>query len=282
MLKHILTILVLALVFTACQNDADKKGKEDMSQFAEDEAFQNAHDEPGAADAQMNGSMIEFPTEGGQPAKAYALMQPDSTPTNDYLFVIHEWWGLNDHIKQEAERLYEELGNANVMALDLYDGKVATKREQAGKLMESVDETRVQAIIQGAINKAGANAQISTIGWCFGGGWSLRSAIMAGEQAEACVMYYGMPVKEASAIEPLEAPVLFVLARNDKWITPQVAKDFMTMMKENDKTMQLMSYDADHAFANPTQESYKEQQAKAANAASLKFLRDNMFAATPE
>ena len=277
MLKKLLMVLALATAFTACQNDTNKKEGEDMSQFVEDEEFKNAHEEPGEANSDGSGQMIEFATADGETGSAYVLMQPDSMASKDYLFVIHEWWGLNDHIKQEAERLFEELSNVNVMALDLYDGKVATTRDDAGKFMEGVKEERVKAIIQGAIDKAGADAEISTIGWCFGGGWSLKTSIMAGSQAEACVMYYGMPVQEAEAIAPLDAPVLFVLARNDEWITPQVAKDFKTLMTENKKVMQLVSYDADHAFANPSQPSYKEAQAQAANKASLQFLKDFMF-----
>jgi len=51
-------------------------------------------------------------------------------PTKKYLFVIHEWWGLNDYIKQEAEKLQKELG-VNVIALDLYDGKVTSDPKTA-------------------------------------------------------------------------------------------------------------------------------------------------------
>ena len=126
---------------------------------------------------------------------AYVLKAPEEG--SDYLFVIHEWWGLNDHIKQEAERLQAELGgNINVMALDLYDGKVATTREDASKYMQASTEERGAAIIQGAINHAGTTAKIATVGWCFGGGWSLKSSILAGEQGAGCVITTECPYKK--------------------------------------------------------------------------------------
>ncbi|NBC07483.1 MAG: dienelactone hydrolase family protein [Bacteroidetes bacterium] len=283
-LQHLLiTILALSLSLTACQSDSQSGGESaqaeadstGMAQFAEDENFQNAHDEPGKADAQGNGNMMEFPTPDGNTAKAYTLMP--ETSTNQYLFIFHEWWGLNDHIKQEAERYFKELDSVNVMALDLYDGKMAEKREQASELMESVSEERIRAIIQGAINKAGDDAEIATVGWCFGGGWSLKASIMAGEQGEACVMYYGMPVEEQSALEPLEAPILAHFAMQDDWVTPAVANNFKMLVRGADKTMQMQMYNAEHAFANPSQVSYDAQAAKRANTATMAFLKDELL-----
>jgi carboxymethylenebutenolidase len=105
----------------------------------------------------------------------------------------------------------------------------------------------------------------------------IKDGIMAGEQAKACVMYYGMPVQDRTVLRKLQAPVIFILARQDEWITPQVAKDFKTMMAEEGKTLQLFSYDADHAFANPSSPRYVEKAAIGANNATLAFLKDNMF-----
>ena len=283
-LQHLLiTILALSLSLTACQSDAQGGGESaeagadstGMAQFADDENFQDAHEEPGEANAQGSGNTLEFPTPDAKTASAYALMPEE--PTNKYLFVFHEWWGLNDHIRQEAEHYFEELDSVNVMALDLYDGKVAEKREQASELMESVSEERIRAIIQGAINKAGKDAEIATVGWCFGGGWSLKASIMAGERGEACVMYYGMPVEKQSALDPLKAPVLAHFAMQDDWVTPAVANGFKQLVSASGKTMQMQMYNAEHAFANPSRVSYDSQAAKRANSSTLAFLKDNLL-----
>lgn len=284
-LQHLFTaVLALSLSFFACQSDSQDSGETangdstdstGMAQFSGDENFQNAHDEPGQANAQNDGNMLEFPTPDAKTAKAYALMPEE--PTDKYLFIFHEWWGLNEYIKQEAERYFEELDSVNVMALDLYDGKVAEKREQASELMESVNEERIRAIIQGAINKAGKDAEIATLGWCFGGGWSLKASIMAGEQGEACVMYYGMPVEDQSALEPLDAPILAHFAMQDDWVTPAVANSFKEIVRAAGKTMQMQMYNAEHAFANPSQMSYDSQAAKRANMATKSFLKKELL-----
>ncbi|HAA11841.1 MAG TPA: dienelactone hydrolase, partial [Cytophagales bacterium] len=133
-------------------------------------SFQNLHDNPLPYHHHSEqGQDITFPVEGGESGQAYAFMTKEET--NKYVFVIHEWWGLNGHIKREAERLFEDLDRqVNVLALDLYDGQVGTTREEASQLVRSADNDRLFAIIEGARAHAGDDAEIGTIGWCFGGG----------------------------------------------------------------------------------------------------------------
>lgn len=106
---------------------------------------------------------------------------------------IQEWWGLNDYIKSESEILSRELDNVNILAIDLYDGRVAATPDSAMKLMQLAKTDRLENIIKGALAYAGTDAKIYTIGWCFGGMWSLQTTLLAGKQAAGCVMYYGRP-----------------------------------------------------------------------------------------
>ena len=283
MLRHLIFFaMALGLIFTSCQNSGKSGGQaegeaadsSDMAQFADDDKFKGAHETPMELKFEGTGQMIEFDTPDGQKGSAYALMAAE--PTNNYLFVIHEWWGLNDHIKAEAERLFGYLGNTNVMALDLYDGKVATDPDKAGEFMQSIKEERARAIIQGAINKAGEGARIGTIGWCFGGGWSLKSSIMAGDKGVACVIYYGMPVQNAKEIAPLKAPILGIFAKQDEWITPEVAQKFENLAKATGKSVETHIYDADHAFANPSSPRYNEEAAQQANQVAWAFLKERL------
>ena len=84
--------------------------------------------------------------------------------------------------------------------------------------MQGVKEDRAKAIIKGAIAYAGPNAHIATIGWCFGGGWSLQASLLAGKQDVACVMYYGMPEQDVNKLKTLHADVLGNFANKDNWI----------------------------------------------------------------
>ena len=144
-----------------------------FAMLASNPQFKMSHKNPLPMHFQSSiGEAITYKTPDGKQASAFFMKA--KKPTNNYLLVIHEWWGLNDYVKKESEKLYNDLGNVNIIDLDLYDGKVATTREDAGKFMQAVSDDRARAIVNGAIAYAGANAHIATIGWCFGGGWSLQ------------------------------------------------------------------------------------------------------------
>jgi len=259
----------------ACGGETPEQNKgDDMAKFTKDEKFKEAHETPEKIDFKAKGDMITFKTSDGTEGSAYAL--GNDMTTKKALLVIHEWYGLNDHIKQEAERLFGELEGVKVMALDLYDGNVADNRDDASKFMQAVKEERVNAIIQGAMDHLGEDTKVATIGWCFGGGWSLKSSILAGEQGAGCVMYYGAPVLEPAKLAPIKADVLGLFAKKDGWITPEMVTKFETAMKAIGKNVTTKQFDADHAFANPSSPRYHEAAAQEANAMALAFLKERL------
>ena len=108
-----------------------------FAQLADNADFRNTHPNPVTyIHANAAGEMLTFSTTDGKEGSAYVIRASESSER--YLFVIHEWWGLNDHIKQEAYQLAEDLDDVHVIALDLYDGQVATERERAREIMQSV------------------------------------------------------------------------------------------------------------------------------------------------
>lgn len=240
-----------------------------------DKEFVDAHTEPGEAEGDYIGKMIRIDIPGEAQASAYVIRH--NNETNKYLLVYHEWWGLNDHIKEMADRLYKDLGDVHVIALDLYDGKVATTREAASELMGGLNYERAGKIIAAAQAMAMENsenkARFLSIGWCMGGGYSLESALQAGEAAEACVMYYGMPEKNLERLEKLNAPVLFVFAEQDKWINAEVVGEFRKNMGELNKSLKVVSYNAVHAFANPSNPDFDREASEDAYRKVLAFLR---------
>ncbi|MDQ2752691.1 MAG: dienelactone hydrolase family protein, partial [Bacteroidota bacterium] len=192
-----------------------------------------------------------------------------------YLFVIHEYWGLNDYVKQQSERLSNELG-MNVLALDLYDGKVTSNHDSAAKLMQSVDNNRAINIIKGAYSYAGSNAKVFTLGWCFGGGWSLQAALLGGSQIKGCVMYYGMPEKDVARLKTLNCDVIGFFGKKDQWINPEVVKQFEENMKAAGKKVTTFEYDANHAFANPSNPVYNKEATADANAKASAFIKERI------
>lgn len=241
--------------------------------FASDVQFIRAHAAPlpfVLNDPQ--GKMIRFKTDDGGTGGGYFIKS--SKPTENYLLVFQEYWGLNDYIRQMCDQLQHDLGgDINVLAPDLYDGKVTSNPETAGQYVEEVKDSRVRAIISGALDYAGKGAKIYTIGWCFGGGWSLQASLMAGKQADGCVMYYGLPEKNIKVLKTLHCGVLGIFANKDGWITPKVVDEFAANMKKAGKTLIVHRYDANHAFANPSNPHHNEVDTKNAYAYTLQFLK---------
>ena len=256
MKKPLLSLLFALLPLLMFSQSICFSKKDEMQLMASNKKFMKSHALPKAYrhTSKAGGVMVEFNTPDGTMAKGFYI--PAAKPTQYTLFVFQEWWGLNDHIKREAEHFYSTLGNVNVLALDMYDGKIATTREEAGKYMGSASPARLEAIIQGAISYAGPKAKIATVGWWFGGALSLKASILLGKQATACVMYYGMPVKDVEQLKLLQTDVLGLFAGKEKFISPQVVKEFEENMKVADKKLSLKSFDADHGFANPSNPIY--------------------------
>jgi len=246
-----------------------------FAMLASSEKFVMAHKKPLPLHYQsLIGRAITYKTADGKTANAWELKA--KKPTENYLLVVHEWWGLNDWVKQESEKIYNDLGNVNVIDLDLYDGKVATNQQDAGKYMQSVTEARAKAIINGAIAYVGSKAHIATIGWCFGGGWSLQTTILSGKQAIGCVMYYGMPEQNVSVLKSLNCDVLGNFAKKDQWINGKIVAKFEADMKIAGKKLTVNEYEADHGFANPSNPAYNSEATKDAYGKTIAFLKPRL------
>jgi carboxymethylenebutenolidase len=256
------------------KRDANTNALSLFADFTLDKNFVNKHEEPLKINYRtLVGEKITFKASDGEDASA--MLFKAKKASKNYLLVIHEWWGLNEHIQKEAEKFYNDLKkkNVNVIALDMYDGKIATTREDAAKYMQGMKTERGAAIVQGLLNYVGKDAKIATVGWCFGGGWSLQSSIIAENQAVGCIIYYGMPEKDKERLKKLNAEVLGIFAGQEQWISPKVVQEFETNLKELGKKNTIKMFDADHAFANPSNPKYNKVLADEAYAMSLKFLK---------
>lgn len=240
---------------TMCHNTTQA-----FAQLGKVDAFSASHEDPLPSSLQdFDGEMITYAVAKGEPANAYLVKAQQ--PSDDYLLVIHEWYGLNTYVKNEADKFAKRFPAMNVLALDLYDGKVADNREDARKYMQAVSTERALDIIKGAATFSGPAANLYTIGWCFGGGWSLQAAITLGSQAKGAVMFYGMPETETDRLSNLQCDVLGIFAEQDKWITPEVAANFAKVMDKMPPKLMLKSYDAGHGFANPSNPMYDQEAA---------------------
>ena len=235
-------------------------------------AFAGMHPSPIVVNPEnLLGKMMSFDAADGKPANAYFIAAKKKS--NKYLIVIQEWWGLNENIKMEADKYYTDLGDVNVIAVDMYDGKVAATPDSAMKLMRGADMGRMTAIMQGAIKYAGSKASIYSVGWCFGGMWSLQTAILAGPQAKGSVMYYGRPETNMDKLKSIQCDIIGFFGNLDQSPSPTMVNDFEKNMKEAGKNLSVNRYQAGHGFANPSNPNYNAAAKEDAYAKAIAFLK---------
>ncbi|MGL4631866.1 MAG: dienelactone hydrolase family protein [Leadbetterella sp.] len=262
--KYILFVLVVSIsigakvIYKPSQNNSitecHTSGVVEMQGLVSDKGFQDLHPVPVAVSFVQIGKMVSFEAKDGKNASGYAIAAKNKS--DKWLFVYQEWWGLNDHIKHEADKLYKDLGeNVNVLALDMYDGQATTVPQEAGKLMQSTPKERLMAIISAGYAYAGADAKVASIGWCFGGSLSLESALVGGQQNLGSVIYYGMPVRDVERLKTLNSDVLGIFATEER-ISKTIIEEFAAKMKEANKNLTYEIYPGVHGFANPSNPKY--------------------------
>ena len=275
-IMRITTLLLLILLHVEIHaQTCCNAGSAGTFAFAQDKEFIMAHAEPlpfkHPADADLQS--FTFSCKDGKEGKG---IKKEGT-MKKYLLIFHEWWGLNDYIKEQVSHWHRKLGGkVTVIALDMYDGKVASDRETAARLMQALSENRSTALIEGILNTIPENASVATLGWCMGGGLSLQAAISGEKKVKACVMYYGMPEMDTEKLKKLKAPVYGIFAGRDKWITKKVADDFFEAMGKANKEYRFESYDADHAFANPSNPNYDKKYAADAESKVTGFIKKQL------
>ena len=213
-------------------------------------------------------------TKGGQQTTG-ALAPLPVAPAGTVL-LIHEWWGLNDQIKTMTVEFAKE--GYVALAVDLYGGKVATDAGSAEALMKGVDAAAATDVLVSWVDwlrgQESGNGKVGTVGWCFGGGWSLNASIAT--PVDATVIYYGRVDRPAAELAKLKGPVLGHFATQDQWINKPMVDGFETAMKEAGRPFETYWYEANHAFANPSSGRYDEEDAKLSWSRTLAFFKAHL------
>ncbi|HEY6588691.1 MAG TPA: dienelactone hydrolase family protein [Nitrososphaeraceae archaeon] len=207
-----------------------------------------------------------------------------STNNNNNTFpavvMIHEWWGLNENIKNMAESLAKE--GYVVLAVDLYNGQVANTTESAQNLVSKVRENPSESInnLQHAVKYLASlenvnSSKIASLGWCFGGGQSLQLALNTepGYPLAATIIYYGNLVSDQESLSKIKWPVLGIFGDQDKSIPVDSVKQFEDALNTNGITNEIYIYKGvGHAFANPSGDNYAPQETQDAWQKTVSFL----------
>lgn len=208
---------------------------------------------------------VEYPDQDGETLTGY-LARPDSGEAAPAVIVIQEWWGLNEHIKDVANRIAAE--GFVALAPDLYKGQVATEPDEARKLVMELDMPAAVSEIQQAISflldqEYVAGEQAGVVGFCMGGGLALQTALVEEEQLGAAVAFYGSPLTPEQAAE-VNAPVLGLYGAEDSGIPVDSVRAMEEAFDAAGIENEVVVYEgAQHAFFNDTRASSYNAEASA-------------------
>lgn len=202
---------------------------------------------------------VVYGTVDGKPVKGFLARPAKGGKRLPAVVVVHEWWGVNDNIREMTKRLAGE-GYA-ALAVDLFGGQVATTPDSAGRLYQAAmqripaGERNLRAAI--AYLKSQGATRIGSVGWCFGGHWSLRTGLAGGRDVAAVVAYYGPPITDAKELGRLQAPLLGLYGGKDQGIPVDSVRAMERQLTSLGKTVEIRIYpEASHAFANPSGKAY--------------------------
>ena len=208
----------------------------------------------------MTTEKLDLNPEAGATTAHVAL--PDGDAPSAAVLLIQEWWGVNEHIRDLAARYAAE--GYLCVAPDLYRGQVTKDAEEASKLMHGLDIEDGLATIRSAMEETKRRYNVSRVGitgYCMGGTFALRAACDMTELDASAPFYGDIPVEDS--LSRLKVPTLFIAGERDQWITPEKVEGLKEAARKYNLPVEVVSYDADHAFFNDTRpEVYNRDAAR--------------------
>lgn len=224
---------------------------------------------------EVSGEEVAYGTADGRELTGYLARPVGARDSLPALIVIHEWWGLNENIRAMARRLAGH--GYSALAVDLYGDRVASTPDSAAALARSVDEETARENLRQAyrfLTSRGA-PRVASIGWCFGGGWSLRTALAMPEALDAAVIYYGRLIHDPDRLSALAMPVQGHFGAEDGSIPVSSVRRFEAVLDSLGVRNEVYVYEgAGHAFANPSGTRYVPDAAEAAWKRTVRFLAE--------
>jgi len=275
------SVIASALALAACgQPSGDEEYAESMAEEHQDDAPVSNEGSETAPATEVVSEDVSYATVEGTTVTGYLSRPAGAEGPVPGLIVIHEWWGLNDNIRAMTDRLAGE--GYIALAVDLYGGQMAADPDGAQSLMQAAmqnvpaAEENLRQAVTYLKEEAGAT-RVGTIGWCFGGGWSLNTALLLPDQVEATVIYYGRVTDDRAGLATLQMPILGLFGGEDQGIPVDSVKVFEEALDSLGKNAEIHIYEgADHAFANPSGMNYQPDAAADAWQKTVAFLAEHL------
>jgi carboxymethylenebutenolidase len=226
--------------------------------------------------------MITFQRPDGAAVEAY-LVEPVNPKNAPGVVVIQEWWGLDDEIKNVANRLAK--AGYRALVPDLYRGKLALEANEAEHLMNDLNfGDAASQDIRGAVQylKKTGSDKVAVTGFCMGGALTVLSAGLVPE-CDGVVVWYGYPPLEYVDATAIKVPILAHWALHDDFFSIAGVNQLEEKLKVAGVTYDFQNYEAKHAFANPKSDSrglpplqYNPAAAELAWERTMTFLKNTL------
>lgn len=221
----------------------------------------------------------QIAVNGGESLPGF-LARPEGDGPFPGVIVVQEWWGVDDHIKDVAQRFARE-GFA-ALAPDLYHGRVTSEPDEAQKLMMALDMNRASRELMKAADYLASQPYlngrgIGVIGFCMGGGLALTLACDS-PHIRAVAPFYGINPNPIDKVQNLRGPVFAVYAEHDGWVTAQVREELQRALQRYGKQFTIKVYpNTQHAFFNDTRpDAYNADAARDAWSNVLTLFKQNL------
>ena len=228
---------------------------------------------------EVQSEMMHYPGHGGTSVSAY-LSRPTTSGPHPGVIVIMEAFGLNDHIKDVADRFARE--GYIALAPDMYTREGTpdisnpdTMLQNVMRIMFSVPDSQAMGDLDAGAqyikSQADSNGKVGAIGFCSGGRYTLMFGCTS-KNLDAAVDSAGgfitqdepnehedtRPIPPIDMIVDLNCPLLGLFGEEDPNPSPEHAERLQAELDKHDKTYEMRMYpDAGHAFFADYRDSYR-------------------------
>lgn len=224
---------------------------------------------------------VQFVSDG-QTIRAYLARPPKAAQPLPAVLIIHEWWGLTDHMKDLARRFAKEGYAALVPDLYARQGSVVTTdANEAAKLMSQLSSQQSLRDLNAAAAYLKrqpwiAPDRLGVVGFCMGGTMALTMATHNSD-LNAAVVFYGK-VPPIETLDSLLCPILFHHGAQDGWVTGKEVDTLRQGLAQYGKHGQVVSYpSAGHAFFNDARpDAYRPTEAAEAWQRTKQFFAEQL------
>jgi carboxymethylenebutenolidase len=222
---------------------------------------------------------VTFASNGGQ---AHGYLAKPASGSGPGVILIQEWWGLDDHMVEVADRLAGE--GFVTLAPDLYGGKVAHDTGDAGRFMSELPAAEAAKDLAGSVDyllsqPEVTSAKLGAVGFCMGGGFVLALAAQQGDRIGAAVPFYGVGQGVPDSYRSITAPIQGHYAEQDGFYPVDAARQQEDRIRaESQAPVEFFYYPAGHAFHNDKDKigTYHQESADLAWQRAIDFLKANL------